>query len=172
MNFRSKTALCLLLFALLLAALSLPAADPDPYEPLKLYQGSWQLKKAAPESQPDLLMNHCARTGVFFSCEQELNGKPAALVIFLPTGKSSSGGFAYRTLVALPDASKPEDWGRLEIDGDTWIYSWTHRDGEKSVLMRNVNHFKDKDHIHFELQKMVDATTWMTQMSSEEERLK
>jgi len=172
MNFHSKTIVLFGSLCLLFPSPRLDAADPDPYAPLKLYEGSWQLKKTTPDSPPDHLVNHCALTGIFFSCEQELNGKPAALVIFLPTGKSSSGGFEYRTLVALPDASKPEDWGHLEINGDTWTYSWTHKDGEKSVLMRNVNHFRDKDHIHFELQKMVDATTWLTQMSGDEERLK
>jgi len=147
-------------------------ADRDPYEPLKLYDGGWQVKITSPEKKPDHLVNHCARTGTFFLCEQELNGKTAALVIFLPAGKSGPGGLEYRTLVALPDASKPADWGHLLIEGDTWTYSWTQKEGEKVVQMRNVNRFKDKDHIHFELQHMEDATNWKTQMAGDEERVK
>jgi hypothetical protein len=147
-------------------------ADPDPYEPLKLYDGGWQVKVTLPEKKPDHLMNHCARTGTFFSCEQEVNGKTTALVIFLPIGKSDSGGLEYRTLVALPDAGKPGDWGRLVIDGNTWTYSWTEKNGEKIVAARNVNHFKDNDHIHFELQRMEDGANWKTEMAGDEERAK
>jgi hypothetical protein len=117
------------------------------------------VKITKPEKKPDHLVNHCARTGTFFSCEQELNGKTVALVIFLPMGKSDSGGLEYRTLLAQPDASKPGDWGRLVIEGSTWTYSWTEKNGEKTVAARNVNRFKDKDHIHFGLQRMEDGVT-------------
>jgi hypothetical protein len=148
------------------------AEDSDPYEPLKLYDGGWQVKITTPEKKTDHLVNHCARTGKFYSCEQEVNGVTAALVIFLPQGKSESGGLEYRTLAALPDASKPGDWGRLVIEGNTWTYSWTEKNGDKSVAAQNVNVFKDKDHIHFELQRMADGSNWKTDMAGDEERVK
>jgi hypothetical protein len=107
------------------------AEESDPYEPLKLYGGGWQVKIAMPEKNPDRLVNLCARTGKFFPCEQGVNGETAALVIFLPQGKSVSGGLEYRTLAALPDASKPGDWGRLVIEGNNWTYSWTEKNGTK-----------------------------------------
>lgn len=151
---------------------SLKVTDPDPYEPLKLYDGGWQVKITMPEKKSDHLVNHCARAGKFYSCEQEVNGVTAALVIFLPYGKSESGGLEYRTLAALPDASKPGDWGRLVIEGNTWTYSWTERNGDKSVAARNVNVFKDKDHIHFELQRMAEGSNWKTEMAGDEERVK
>ena len=148
------------------------AEDPDPYEPLKLYDGGWQVNISMPEKKSDHLVNHCARTGKFYSCEQEVNGVTVALVIFLPQGKSGSGGLEYRTLAALPDASKPGDWGRLVIEGNTWTYSWTEKNGDKSVAARNVNVFKDKDHIHFELQRLADGSNWKTEMAGDEERVK
>ncbi|PMX05381.1 hypothetical protein C1Y23_34945, partial [Pseudomonas sp. GW460-12] len=91
-----------------------------------LYQGSWEVHMTGGE-KPDHLNNHCARTGTFFSCEQEVNGKAGALVIFLPTGRNSAGALEYRTLAVLPDASKPGDWGHLVIDGNTWTYAWTQK---------------------------------------------
>ena len=159
--------------AIFLNASPFPRAEnPDPYEPLKLYDGAWQVKISMPEKKPDHLVNHCARTGKFYSCEQEVNGETTALVIFLPQGKSGSGGLEYRTLAALPDASKPQDWGRLVIEGNTWTYSWTEKDGDKPVAARNVNVFKDKDHIHFELQRLAEGSSWKTEMAGDEERVK
>jgi hypothetical protein len=32
--------------------------------------------------------------------------------------------------------------------------------------------FKDKDHIHFELQRMEDGVNWKTEMAGDEERVK
>jgi len=125
-----------------------------------------------PEAKLDRMVNHCARTGIFFSCEQQLNGKTVALAIFLPVGKSGPDGLEYRTMVAKSDASKPDDWGHLVIEGDTWIYSWTRKEGEEGVRMRNINRFKDENHIHFELQKMEEGAGWKTQMSGDEERVK
>jgi hypothetical protein len=146
-------------------------AEPDAYAPLKLYDGSWRVKLTTNDKKPDLLVNHCTRTGTFFVCEQELNGNSVALIVFLPTGKSPSGAQEYRTLAALPDATRPDEWGHLVIDGNAWTYTWTQKDGDKLVPMRNVNTFKDGDHIHFELQKLEDGTTWKTQMAGDEERV-
>lgn len=170
MNFRAEIVALLGLLCLLCPASRLASAEPDPYAPLKLYDGGWQVTLMGPEKKTDHLVNHCARTGTFFSCEQQLNGKTAALVIFLPTGQNAAGAFEYRTIAALPDASRPDDWGHLAIAGNTWTYSWTQKDGEKIVEMRNVNQFKDNDHIHFELQKKGDDGIWKTQLSGDEQR--
>jgi hypothetical protein len=42
------------------------------------------------------LVNHCAKTGVFFACEQVVDGKTADLVVFLPRG-ATGGTQHYRT---------------------------------------------------------------------------
>jgi hypothetical protein len=72
-------------------ARTLRGVDSDPYAPLKLYDGSWEVKVSLPEPKTDHLENHCARTGLFYACEQVANGKTGALVVFLPVGKTSSG---------------------------------------------------------------------------------
>lgn len=147
-------------------------ADSDPYAALKLYDGSWEVKIGGPEKKTDQLENHCARTGLFFSCEQIVNGKSSALVVFLPMSKTPSGAQEYRTQALLADASKAGEWGRLVIDGDTWVYSWEGGDEKKSVHFRNTNHFTGTDRIHFEVQNSEDGTSWKTQMSGDEERKK
>lgn len=168
-----KGALAVGAVALVFVVVRIARAEADPYEALRLYDGSWEVRISSPEKKlPDHLTNHCAKTGVFFSCEQELNGQSVALVVFQPTGKAGTGGQEYRNLGLPSDGSKPGDWGKLVIDGDTWTYSWTQKSGEKSVAYRNVNHFTGKDRIHFELQNMEDGTNWNTQLSGDEQRVK
>ncbi len=143
--------------------------DNDPYAPLKLYDGAWEVKLTAPEPKTDRLENHCAQTGLFFACEQKLNGKTGALIVFLPTGKAANGAQEYRTQALIPDASPAGEWGHLVIDGDTWTYTWESGDPKSLVHWRNVNHFSGKDKVHFELQKSEDGTIWKTQMAGDEE---
>src|ERR1700690_4278040 len=85
------------------------AAENDAYEPLKLYDGKWEVSVAKPEKRIDQLENHCARTGTFFVCGQIVNGKTGALVVFLPTGKTSTGAQEYRMQVLRVDASTPDE---------------------------------------------------------------
>jgi hypothetical protein len=160
------------LFVLIFCAARRLLAASDPYEPLKLYDGAWDVKMSSAAGKIDRLVNHCAKTGLFFSCEQELNGKSVALIVFLPTNPLDDGTLSYHNLALTTDASKPKDWGQLWIKGDTWTYSWAQKDGEKTVPWRNTNHFEGKDHIHFELQSMEDGLTWKTQLSGDEQRVK
>lgn len=164
-------AFILIFWAGTFAGISL-GVDSDPYAPLKLYDGNWEVKMGGAEPKTDHLENHCALTGLFFSCEQKVNGKSGALVVFLPVGKTARGALEYRTQALMPDASKAGEWGHLVIDGDTWIYTWENGDANKPVHWRNTNHFTGKDKIHFEVQNSEDGTNWKTQMAGDEERKK
>jgi hypothetical protein len=162
----------LVLTVLLVFAAKRLMASSDPYEPLKLYEGAWDVKISSAGGKVDRLVNHCAKTGLFFSCEQEVNGKPVALIVFLPADKSSDGAQQYHNLALTADASAPKDWGQLSIQGDTWVYSWKQKDGEKLVSWRNTNHFDGKNRIHFELQSLEEGAIWKTQLSGDEQRVK
>ena len=158
--------------AVLFLGVTTRGADADPYAALKLYDGSWEVKMSAPEKKTDHLENHCALTGLFFACEQKLNGKSSALVVFLPVGKTPGGAQEYRTQGLMADASKAGEWGKLVIDGDTWVYTWETSDGKNPVHWRNTNQFSGKDKIHFEVQNSGDGVTWTTQVAGDEERKK
>jgi hypothetical protein len=162
----------ILVLALVFLATKIAGADSDPYAALKLYDGSWEVKISAPEKKIDHLENRCALTGLFFSCEQKVNGKSSALVVFLPMGKAANGAQEYRTQALLADASKAGEWGRLTVDGEIWVYSWEGGEEKKPLHWRNTNHFTGKDKIHFEVQNSEDGTTWKTQMAGDEERRK
>ena len=95
------------------------APGDDPYASLKLYDGAWVIGSS--DGKTTHVENHCARTGLFFACEQVVNGKPAALVVFLPQGKTAEGQ-TYRTQALKADATAPGPWYHLAIDGEHWVY--------------------------------------------------
>jgi hypothetical protein len=144
--------------------------DRDPYAPLKLYDGSWEIRVSKPEARTDHLINHCAQTGLFYVCEQIVNGKTSALVVFLPIGTNSSGAEQYRTQPLVASGAPGGEWGNLTITGDNWLYFWDSQDSKKLVHWRVKNHFTGKDKIHFEVQSSEDGTNWNLQSAGDEER--
>jgi len=147
-----------------------PRLDGDPYAPLKLYDGTWEIRVSKPEAKTDHLVNHCAQTGLFFSCEQVVNGKSTALVVFLPIGTSSNGAEEYRTQPLLASGAPGGEWGKLTILGDNWLYTWDSQDSKKLVHWQVKNHFTGKDRIHFEVQSSEDGTNWNLQSAGDEQR--
>jgi hypothetical protein len=146
----------------------------DAYTPLALYNGGWDSKsgdgtdKAAATVH---LVNHCEKTGRFFVCEQVVNGKSEALVVFLPVGVSGDS-LRYRTQGLSAKADKPGDWGNLVIVGERWVYSDDETENGKTTHWRTVNVFTGSDRIHFERQRSADGITWTTVMAGEESRVR
>ena len=78
----------------------------SPYEPLRLYDGTWNTEsRVGNTTSHSTLTDNCRRPGLFFVCEQLVSGKTQALIVFLPTG-DSSGVLTYSTQ-ALPVAGQP-----------------------------------------------------------------
>jgi hypothetical protein len=150
---------------------SATAAD-DPYAPLRLYDGKWSILPGEDGKGWMQLENHCAKTGLFFACEQMVDGKSAALVVFLPFAKMASGGEEYRTQALLPDASPAGEWSKMTIEGDKWVYFWDSTDAGKKTYWKNVNTFSGTDKIHFEILNSEDGNTWKKQKSGDEQRAK
>ena len=147
-----------------------PVAD-DPYAPLKLYDGKWDSTTTIGPKEVIRIENHCARTGLFFVCEQAVNGKTEALTVFLPVAKMVSGGEEYRVNGLSADASPAGGWNKLTIEGDRWVYSWEDKDSGKKASWRNVNQFSGTDKIHFEIQRSDDGATWKTVKGGDEIRV-
>jgi hypothetical protein len=143
------------------------AQAADPYAPLRLYNGKWQVKpdKAA---KPDALENNCARTGKFFVCEQTVNGKLGGLVTFLPTGEPGH----YYTNPLGPD-DRANGRGDLSIAGDHWEYSSKDEEAGKTTWWRTRNEFSNGGNtIRFTVQNSNDGKTWETIASGMETRVK
>jgi hypothetical protein len=151
--------------AVALVALAAPAiAASDPYESLKAMDGHWLATTSAGRTQT--IDNQCARTGLFFVCEQALGGKPTRLVVFLP--KDSQGRkrvFHTQTLDSAGD--RPGPWHELTIEGDRWTYAdLERRRGVKRRERTLVTH-SGPDFMHAEIQASTDGESWTT-VSSED----
>jgi hypothetical protein len=148
-------------------------ANRDPYATLKLYDGKWDLAASGAEQKITHIENHCSRTGLFFVCEQIVNGKSEALVVFLPLLDSSAGAAQeYRMQALIADASPGGEWSKLTIDGDRWVYSWESTEGGKKISWRNINTFSGPDKIHYEVQRLAPDNSWKTEKSGDERRVK
>lgn len=150
-----------------LAAVAAPAlAASDPYEALKAINGRWTVTRG---QNSETIENTCARTGLFFVCEQAVRGKPAALVVFLPR---ETGGrklvFHTQTLTAAGDKARP--WHELTIDGDHWTYADIDKPRHGARRERTINSFSGPDYIHFEVQSSTDGETWTTRAAGDEHR--
>ena len=127
---------------------------------LAAYDGAWSVHaqhsfSGAPG--PDTLVNHCHRGQAFFTCEQVVNGKPAALVIF--TLSSTPGKFDVDNVLPNGHASSDTD---LLISG-THNEHWTFlsNDAPNHPTFRVENTFTDANHIHFEMFSTQDGgKTW------------
>ncbi len=147
-------------------ALATPGAASDPYAPLRLYDGAW--KVASSDGKTLDLVNRCSRAGTFFTCEQALDGKPTALVVFQPVA-NKNGVLTYRNRALRADGGAGNGgWGGLTIDGDDWVYL----SGDGAERSRVLNHFTGRDRIHFEVQSSTDGKTWRTTLSGEETRVR
>lgn len=166
---RGKRAAALGLVGVLAAAAPARVWAEDTFAPLELYNGSWAVQSAA--GKVDHLENHCSRTGLFFVCEQVLNGKSKALVVFLLEGEVGKSR-TYRTKIITPDsAATPAAWNHLTIEGERWVYGAAVDDDAKHPLRaRTINEFSGADRIHFEVQTSRDGKIWTTTASGDERR--
>ena len=163
--------LCL---AVLAALTVVPArAETDPYAPLHLYNGSWQVNTPG-SATPMRLENHCGREGALFTCEQVVAGRTAALVVFEAEAVDAQpdGSHTYRTQVMGETSEAPGGWNRLTIMGHRWVFE-PEDDGTApaAAAERTVNVFLDDDHIHFEVQHATDSGVWLTKTSGDEQRV-
>lgn len=171
----SGTVIALVAMAAAVWFSGLALADPpagDPYAALRLYDGKWDLVPADSTQKPTHLENRCAKTGLFFACEQAVDGKSVALVVFLPVKNTGGNGQEYRTDALSADAGAPGDWSTLTIDGARWVYAWKDVKDGKRTYWRNINVFSGPDAIHFEIQRSDDGAAWTTRQSGDERRIK
>jgi hypothetical protein len=139
----------------LICPLVAPAASPpsDPYAPLWIYTGSWQVTRAG--AAPETLVNECARIGTYLGCQQTVNGSVVGLLIIIPAKEPGH----YYTQTVLPQG-RATGLGELEIAGDRWTFVNSEPGNGKVTHYRTVNTFTGKTHIHFEQAVSGDGNNW------------
>jgi hypothetical protein len=154
--------------------LALQTADANaisqPLAALTILNGEWSVTGAhtmAGAGKSDSLVNHCSMYDAFYACEQVVNGKALALIVF--TSTSTPGSF--HTQVNLPDGHAT---GRadLNIVGSHWTYNGksTSDDGKTSTFYRTENMFTGRDRIHFDQYESSDGSTWQKKNEGDEVR--
>lgn len=140
------------------------------FTPLKAYEGTWTVTSAHTMAGPgktDTLVNHCTEGASFYTCEQVVNGKSVALIVFTATEDTTR----FHTQPVLPDGRA---LGRsdLTVAGDHWTFlgSGTDKDG-KQVFYRTENYFTGRDKIHSEQYESSDNKTWVKKNEADEVRV-
>ena len=141
------------------------AKSTDPYAPLRLYEGSWQVTRKG-AAKPDVLVNHCALLGQFFACGQTVNGSAGGLVVFIPANKQP-GRFYTQTILPEGRATGRDE---LQIDGNQWTYTSRRDENGATTYYRTINTFSDKNHIHYEQSESGNNKDWVVKNAGDEVR--
>lgn len=123
-----------LLAAMFVGAINLAHAA-DAYAPLWLYQGTWKATSQASGGPvtSKVIANECARIRQFLGCQQTIDGKRGALILFLPTAQPGH----YNTQAVTVEGFATGG-GELLIESDRWTYSSKSKQDGKETLYRTT----------------------------------
>lgn len=151
------------------AATSPATPSASVFAPIRVYAGAWTMTSDHPIStsgQPDQLVNRCTETTAFYNCEQVVNGKPAALVVF--TSADQPNHFYVQAVLPSGKATGRTD---LLLNGDHWTYRNTATDDAgKTIYYRTENLFTGPDRIHYDQYESADNQTWTRKSQGDENR--
>ena len=159
-----------MLTALALLLMAKPASSAGPtFSDIAVYDGAWTVtatKTMAGPGKTDSLVNHCTQGSAYYACEQVVNGKSMALIVFVP----AEAPLSYHTQPVLPNGFAAGR-GDLTIAGDHWTFVGKDTEGDKTTWYRTENYFTGKDKIRFEQFESTDnKTTWKMTNSGDEVR--
>jgi hypothetical protein len=140
------------------------------FAPLRVYEGTWTVVSAhtvAGDGRPDTLVNHCTESTAFYTCEQVVNGKSLALIVFTSTDDPTK----FHTQPVLQNG-RAIGISDLTITGDHWTFLSNGADANgNQIFYRTENFFTGRDKIHFEQYESVDNKTWVKKNQGDEVRV-
>jgi hypothetical protein len=146
------------------------AAFASAFGPMRVYEGPWTVVSAhtmAGEGKPDTIVNHCNEGTAFYTCEQIVNGKSLALIVYTATDDPTK----FHTQPVFP-SGQAAGRGDLTIAEDHWTFLGSGTDdGGKQVFYRTENYFTGRDKIHFEQYESGDNKIWVKKNSGDEVRV-
>jgi hypothetical protein len=138
---------------------------PPALQKLTVLAGTWKVNgktydtdMAKAGTDTSTLHNDCWQSGIFYACDQIVDGDSKALIVFTPGAKDNT--FVNYGIVA----PNPANAGRLVIDGNKWTYGG-FTEGEKAPFWRTLNTFDSANGtttIHYTVQFSKDGTSWIT----------
>lgn len=150
------------------------AASGTGLDVIAAYAGTWQTdiryqdtpysKKYEAKYQ---LHNDCWRSAGYYACDQVVDGKSQALVVF--TYDPAKG---YATYPIPAGGSSTIHAGRLMIDGKAWTFPWQTSKGGKTTYFHVINTWTSPDGIDFRQEYSEDGKQWQTMAEGHETRVK
>ena len=151
----------------LAAATAGAAVEPDRYAALRQYDGRWTVTLG--DGKKLDLVNRCSEFAAAFACEQVVDGRPVALIVFVPSGTANAE--TYATLALPYGGAVPGGWTSLTVAGPRWVYLSTRTDAGTTVHERTINDWSGRDHIRFTQQRSSDGIDWTSVSAGEETRV-
>ncbi len=153
---------------------SLGVAPAGGIEPLAAYAGTWRIhithyktRYSKARTETSLLKNDCWRSAGFYACDQIVDGVSRALIVYTYDAKAA----VYHSQVLLPGGGLPSS-GTLMIAGNTWTFPWQDKDGKRTVYLRVVNIFVNRNTIKYRQEFSFDKIKWVLAASGGERRLR
>jgi hypothetical protein len=113
------------------------------------------------------LKSQCNSFALYFACEQTVNGKPQALIVY--TVGEAPGRFNTRTIAPNGLAGAR---GELTINDNHWTYLDKPPANLKGPWSRVENTIVDSNHIRFEEYESIDeGKSWRQTNAGAEERI-
>jgi hypothetical protein len=150
-----------------------PVTSDDPFSDLTIYDGDWTVHathpwSGAPAGTAEHLQSRCRRFTLYFACEQTVNGKVQALIVY--TAGETLGRFNTRTIAPNGLAGGRGD---LTIDARRWTYLDKPPASLTGPWSRVENVIVGRDHIRFEeFQSADEGRTWVQTNGGTEERVR
>jgi hypothetical protein len=138
-----------------------PPLTTEAFKRLEIYGGDWIVRadhpwSGAPAGSSDHLRSRCQRFSAYFACEQTVNQKPLALIVY--TAAEAPNRFHTRTIATDGRAGGRGD---LVLDGNRWTYLDKPPSGLKGPWSRTENIIRDQNHIRFvESESSDGGKTW------------
>lgn len=137
------------------------------------YAGTWKTEtghfdtlfsKAGRDSAT--IKNDCWRSGDYYACDQYLNGKSKALLIYTYDAKDD-------TYTVYPITAGEDDvqTGKLIIHGNVWTFPWETKEKGKIVYFRVTNIFTALDTIEYREEYSLDKAHWYPMAQGYERKL-
>jgi len=151
-----------------------PAAAAAGIETIAAYKGAWQIeienyKTAFSEAgkESTSLQNDCWSSAGFYACDQIVNGKSSALLVFTYDEKTDMYG-----TYAIPAGGGNANHGTLLIRGNVWTYPWEQTENGHTTYFRVVNVFTAPDTIEFRREFSTDKQHWTAMAKGIEKKQK